>query len=226
MIRSRLFPAWGILLLLLAPPVLGQEGRDDRTVEIVHYECRTDTTRRETTLFANGTIRVRDGAIGNEQMGLSELGPDDLQAYVNRLSALDLSRDRSPEKGMQGAWVERCELRLQLPGQELQTWRFGQFDPLQLNLHQVVNIAKELGDKVEIVKEKNELPVDYRPQPGDVLKRAGDGALFRIVTFTLDKKGIELRGVDLPLEMYVVTDQLRQSFVELVSRQAKKPGQP
>ena len=226
MIRSRLFPAWGILLLLLAPPVLGQEGRDDRTVEIVHYECRTDTTRRETTLFANGTIRVRDGALGNEQMGLSELGPDDLQAYVNRLSALDLSRDRSPEKGMQGAWVERCELRLQLPGQELQTWRFGQFDPLQLNLHQVVNIAKELGDKVEIVKEKNELPVDYRPQPGDVLKRAGDGALFRIVTFTLDKKGIELRGVDLPLEMYVVTDQLRQSFVELVSRQAKKPGQP
>ena len=226
MIRSRLFPAWGILLLLLAPPVLGQEGRDDRTVEIVHYECRTDTTRRETTLFANGTIRVRDGALGNEQMGLSELGPDDLQAYVNRLSALDLSRDRSPEKGMQGAWVERCELRLQLPGQELQTWRFGQFDPLQLNLHQVVNIAKELGDKVEIVKEKNELPVDYRPQPGDVLKRAGDGALFRIVTFTLDKKGIELRGVDLPLEMYVLVEQVRQSFVELVSRQAKKPGQP
>jgi hypothetical protein len=219
LIRSRL-----ALVSILALPILASPVRadDDRATEIVHYECRTDTTRRETTLFANGTIRVRDGAIGNEQMGLSELGPDELQAYLNRLGELDLTRDRSPEKGMEGAWVERCELRLQMPGKDLLTYRFGQFDPLQLNLHQVVNIAKELGEKVLIVQEKNEIPADYQPRPGDVLKRAGDGALFRIVAFTLDKKGIELRGVVLPLEIYVITDQLRQSFVALVSRDTKK----
>jgi hypothetical protein len=85
-----------------------------------------------------------------------------------------------------------------------------------------VHIAEELGRKIEIVKEKDEIPADYQPEPGDVLKRAGDGALFRIVAFTLDKKGIELRGVILPLEMYVITDQLRQSFVALVSRDTKK----
>jgi len=221
--RSRL-----ALVPLLALPLLDffavspARADDDRSTEIVHYECRTDTTRRETTLFANGTIRVRDGAIGNEQMGLYELGPDELQAYLNRLGELDLTRDRSPEKGMEGAWVERCELRLQMPGKDLLTYRFGQFDPLQLNLHQVVNIVKELGGKVLIVQETNEIPADYVPRPGDVLKRAGDGALFRIVAFTLDKKGIELRGVILPLEMYVITDQLRQSFVALVSRDTKK----
>lgn len=223
MIRSRL-----VLVSILALPLLGvfsespAWGEDDRSTEIVHYECRTDTTRREVTLFANGTVRVRDGAIGNEQMGLYELGPDELQGYLNRLGELDLTRDRSPDKGMEGAWVERCELRLQMPGKDLLTYRFGQFDSLQLNFSKVVNIAKELGGKVVIVQETNELPADYVPRPGDVLKRAGDGALFRIVAFTLDKKGIELRGVILPLEMYVITDQLRQSFVALVSRDTKK----
>jgi len=51
-----------------------------------------------------------------------------------------------------------------------------------------------------------------------VLKRVGDGALFRIVAFTGDGKGVELRGVDLPLEVYVPRDQIRQSFTALASR--------
>ena len=214
MIRSR--HLWTVLVLLAgALPALGE---DDRSIEVLRFECRTDTTRHETTLFANGTVRVRDGALGNEGMGLAELGPDDLQAFLNRLSGEDLSRERNPERGVEGAWVERCELRLQLPGKDLQVYRFGHYDPLPLNLSKVVHIAEELGDKVPIVKERDEIPVDYEPKPGDVLKRSGDGALFRIVAFTTDKKGIELRGVILPLEFYVPKDQLRQSFTALVSR--------
>jgi hypothetical protein len=56
------------------------------------------------------------------------------------------------------------------------------------------------------------------PTPGDVLKRVGDGALFRIIAFTADKQGIELQGVDLPLEVYIPKDQVRQHFTALVSR--------
>ena len=82
----------------------------------------------------------------------------------------------------------------------------------------MVRIAEELGGKVQVVKDTDELPAGYEPRIGDVLKRVGDGALFRIVGFTSDKRGIELQGVDLPLEVYSPTDQVRQQFTALVSR--------
>jgi hypothetical protein len=204
-----------LLALLLA--VL-PAAADDRSVEIVRFDCTTSTTRREVTLFANGTIRLKDGLIDREWMGLVELGPDELQAYVNRLSGEDLSEERSPEKGVEGAWIERCELRLQLPGRSLQTYRFGHYDSLPLNLSRVVHIAEELAGKVEVVKDKEELPANYDPRLGDVLRRVGDGALFRIVAFTSDGKGIELEGVDLPLDVYAPKDQIPKLYTALVSR--------
>ena len=206
------------VLFVLAVLAVLPAAADDRSFEVIRFDCTTDTTRREVTLFANGTVRVRDGQIGNEWMGLAELRPDELQGFLNRLGGEDLSESRNPEKGVEGAWIERCELRLQLPGHPLQTYHFGHYDPLPLNLSRVVHIAEELAEKVPIVKDKDELPADYDPRQGDVLKRVGDGALFRIVAFTYDGKGVELRGVDLPLEVYVPKDQMRQSFTALVSR--------
>lgn len=211
---------WIILaaLLLAALPAWAE---DDRSTEILRYDCLTDATRREVTLFANGTIRLRDGVIRHEWMGLAELGPDELTAYLNRLTGEDLSQDRSPERGVEGNWIERCELKLQLPGKPSQSYRFGHYDPLPLNLSRVVRIVKELEEKIQVLREaegKQELPVDYEPRPGDVLKRLEDGALFRIVAFTGDSKGVELQGVDLPLQMFVPKDQMRQSFTAVVSR--------
>ena len=212
MIRSRL--AWTALLLLAAPPARA----DDRSTEILRYECRTDTVRRETTLFANGTIRLRRGKIGNEWMGLTELGQDALQGYLNRLGNEDLTNVTSPVAGPEGAWVEHCSLRLQLAGKELRSFDFGPFDPLQLNFSHVLQIAQELEKKVPVVKDKDELPANYDPRPGDVLKRIGDGLRFRIVAFTGDDKGIELEGIDQPLEIYIARGELRKKFTVLVSR--------
>jgi len=205
-------------VVLLAVPVLADDSTDKRSIEIIRYDCVTDTTRREFTLFANGTLRLREGQIGNEWMGLTELGPDDLQNYLNRLAAEDLSESRSPEQGVEGAWIERCDLRLHLDGQPLKTYRFGHYDPLPLNLSRVVQITQELVDKVSVTKEKDELPADYQPEIGDLLKRAGDGALFRIIAFTGDSKGVELQGVELPLEMYMPKEEVRNQFTVLVSR--------
>ncbi len=151
-------------------------------------------------------------------MGLTELGPDELQGFLNRLAGEDLSESRNPERGVEGAWIERCELKLQLAGKPLQTYHFGHYDPLPLNLSRVVHIVQELVDKVPVTKDKDELPAGYDPRPGDVLKRVGDGALFRVIAFTVDDKGVELRGIDLPLEVYVLRDQIRNNFTELVSR--------
>jgi hypothetical protein len=211
-------PSLLILPLVLAPlPALAQGG-DNRSIEIVRYDCTTDTTRREVTLFANGTVRLREGWIGNEWMGLTELGPDELQGFLNRLAGEDLSQSRNPERGVEGAWIERCELRLRLSGKPLQTYRFGHYDPLPLNLSRVVSIAQELVEKVPITKDKDALPAGYDPRPGDVVKRVGDGALFRVIAFTGDGKGVELQGVDLPLQVFVPRDQIRNNFTELVSR--------
>jgi hypothetical protein len=214
--------AWITLLGLAALPAFPAGAPvDDRSVEIVRMDCSTDTTRREVTLFGNGTIRLRDGLIGSEWMGLAELGPDELQGYLNRLAGEDLSEAKSPERGVEGAWIERCELRLHLPGKSLQTYRFGHYDPLPLNLSRVVHIVRELEEKVQALKDKEELPVDYEPSPGDVLKRLGDGALFRVLAFTADGKGVELEGVYLPLNIFVARDQIRQQFTALVSRRRR-----
>jgi hypothetical protein len=215
----RLRCTWVVLLnFLIVLPALADDSTDKRSIEIIRYDCVTDTTRREFTMFANGTLRLREGQIGNEWMGLTELGPDDLQGYLNRLAGEDLSESQSPERGVEGAWIERCELRLQLSGQPLKTYRFGHYDPLSLNLTRVVQITQELVEKVSVTKEKDELPTDYEPQIGDLLKRAGDGALFRIIAFTGDSKGVELQGVELPLEMYMPKEEVRNQFTVLVSR--------
>lgn len=213
MIRSRF--AVPAILLLAALPAQG----DDRSTEVLRYECRTDVARRETTLFANGTIRLRKGQIGNDKMGLAELAPDKLQGFINRLAGEDLSESKSPDKGPEGAWIEHCELRLQLPGKDLQTFQFGQYDPLPLNLSHVVRIAQELEKKVLIVTEADDLPAGYEPRRGDVLRHAGDGNRFRIIDFTSDEKGIELEGIDQPIELYIPKDQIRKKFTALLSRE-------
>ena len=212
--KSRFMGISGMALMLAIPCA----AVDDRSFEIVRLDCLTDTTRHEITLFGNGTIRVRDGLIKHEWLGLAELGPDELQGFVNRLGEEDLAQSASPEKGVEGNWVERCELRLQLPAKGLKTFRFGHYDPLGLTLSRVVHIAEELGEKVQLTKDADALPVDYVPEVGDVLKRVGDGARFRIVSFTSDKKGIEFQGIDVPLEMYLPKDQVRQQFTILVSK--------
>jgi hypothetical protein len=217
LIRSRFL--WTALLLLATLPAQG----DDRSTEVVRYDCRTDIAHREMTLFANGTIRLRKGQIGNEWMGLAELPPDRLQGFLNRLSEEDLADVKSPDKGPEGAWVEHCELRLQIPGRDLQIYQFGHFEPLPLNLSHVVHIAEELEKKVPVVKEKDEIPAGYEPRPGDVLKRSGDGARFRVMAFTGDGKGIELEGIDQPIEIYIGKDQVRKKFIALVSRESREP---
>lgn len=205
------------VLLLAATPSLAQTV-SDRVVEIVRYECANELGRREVTLFGNGTIRLRDGEIGKEAMGLFELGPRELGAYLNRLTEVDLSRLDRLERGVEGSWIERCDLILNLPGRELQIFHFGRYDSLPLDLSRVVRVVEELGTKVpDIKRQADELPVDYDPRPGDVLKRT-DGELYRIITFTMDKRGIELEGVRTPITLFVLRDRIRREFVELVSR--------
>lgn len=186
-------------------------------VELVRLDCTTEQRRREVTLFANGTIRLREGVLGAEAGGLFDLKLEELAGYVNRLAEVDLSEVASPDRGPEGDWVSRCALSLTLADRPRRDFFFGEFDSLPLNLSRVVNVVKELGTKVPDLKAAGHLPEDFLARTGDLLQRQ-DGQVFRVVGYTSDGKGIELEGQDIPLALYLTPEQLRHDFVSVVRR--------
>jgi len=206
-----------LALLFAAPPgdhtvAGGGLGRGD---ELLRLDCRSELARREVTLFGNGTARLRSGPVGAERMRLSELGPDERDALVDRLRESDLEEAESPSLSAAGSWVEVCDLAVRLPGKEPSTRRFGRYDSLPLALSRVRELAVALGDRVEAEGRAAEgLPQGYRPRLGDCLRRL-DGRLFEVRGFTSDGKGIELGGRDQPLVVLVLLEELDREFGSL-----------
>jgi hypothetical protein len=211
----RLFLA--VLLLLLLPIPAAAGAPDPRSVEVFDLDCGSPLGRREITLFANGTVRRREGEPGKEEMGLAELSPDELEGAKRRLAEENLGEIDTLPRGVEGDWVERCALRLALAGRPARTFRFGRYDILPLPLSRVLRVVEDVAAKVADVKGREHLPEGYDPQPGDRLKRT-DGQLFEVVAFTADNKGVELWGVDQPLALYVLRAEMAREFVALVAR--------
>ena len=190
----------------------------NRSIEVLRLDCASRLGRREVTLFGNGTIRLRDGPIGKEWMGLAELGPDELQGTLRRLGEEDLSDASHLPQGVVGEWVEKCDLVLALPGRKREKFFYGRYDTLPLGLFRVQRVAEELAAKVALLRDVEALPEHYEPRLGDVLKRT-DGMRYRVANFTSDRKGIELDGLDQPLHLIVLKEQMRMEFVGIVSRE-------
>jgi hypothetical protein len=191
----------------------------ERSIEVLRLDCFNRLGRREVTLFGNGTIRLRDGPVGKEAMGLAELGPDELAGVLRRLGNEDLSEVWDMPQGVVGDWVEKCDLVLELPGKKRQKLSYGRYDSLPLAVSRIRRLAEELGAKVAMLRDtEQQLPEHYEPRLGDVLKRF-DGNSFRIVNFTSDRKGVELDGLVQPLHLIVLKEQLRLEFIALVSRE-------
>jgi hypothetical protein len=208
--RSAALPA-GPAAAVPSPP-------SGRTVEVLRLDCRNEVGRRDVTLFGNGTVRLRDGVLGKEDMGLVELGPDELADVLRRLGAESVSAEDRPPRGVSGEWVEHCDLVLELPDRKLQVIHFGRYDTLPLGLSHVVQIAQALGDRVKELEGAERLPVAYVARVGDVLKRA-NGNLYRVVRYTDDKKAVELEGIDQPFELFVPIAEMPNEFKVLVSRE-------
>ena len=84
---------------------------------------------------------------------------------------------------------------------------------------QPVQLVQRLG-LIRDEAEEAGLPEGYEPRVGDVLKRV-DGQLFEVFEFTTDKKGVECHGVDEPVTLYVLREELRKEFTALVSRRSR-----
>jgi hypothetical protein len=210
--RPRFWP----FLFFLALPLGAAES--DRAVELLRYGCANELGHREVTLFLNGTVRLLDGPPGKELMGLEELSPEELDGALNRLKAEDLSEtQRHMPTSVTGPYIERCELHLLLPERKPQAFRFTHYDALPLSLSRILQVAKDMEAKVEDLRGVEVLSPDYVAQQYDVLKRH-DGMRYRIVRFTPDNKGVELQGIDQPLYLFVLREEMHKEFVALLSR--------
>jgi hypothetical protein len=206
------------------PSILDAAPRGDlRSLVLLRFDCASALGRREVTLFGNGTVRLRDGPSGEEEMLLGELDPPALEGAVARLEAEDLSEARSEIHGVDGEWVERCVLELPLrEGRKGPIhFQFSRYATLPLALSRVVAIAQELGEVAEGARGFG-LPPGYVPRRGDILERS-DGARFRVLQETADGKGVELQGMKLPLTLYLPAGELREVFVAVISRERPEP---
>jgi hypothetical protein len=211
--RLRCF-GWPLVLALTAPGVVHAV---DPSSELLRRECSNRLGRNDVTLFENGTIRWREWQDGRLAMRLAEIGRDDVEAYVRRLAAADLSEVRESPGGVVGDWVERCELALSLPGTALWTFDYGRLDTHPLALADLLRIADELAVRAQEAPVAGGLPSDYTPRSGDLLLRV-DELEFEVVGRTADGNGFEVRGTVQPLSMYLTLDDLRRQFVRVLRR--------
>lgn len=150
-------------------------------------------------------------------MRLAELNPEQVQAYIRRLEAEDLSEVPEGREEILGAMVERCAIYLELPEREMQRFFYGHFDSLSLGLSRLNTIIDDMYQEAVDLAPEGGLPRNYFPEPGDILERT-DGHKFEVVALTSDRRGVELSGLDDPLTIFVALESLRQQFVALVER--------
>jgi hypothetical protein len=210
--------ALGVFLFSIAAPVArAQTVEDPRSRVIVSEECTSEIGRREVTLFANGTIRRREGPEGAAKLSLAEVGREEVEAFLRRLSAPDLSETEVQALSPEGSWVERCSLELRLPELPIRSFSYGRYESLSLALRTVVDVVRDIENVIGPGQREVDLPPAYRPGPGDLLERA-DGVRFEVVGPTADGLGLELSSPDQPLTIFLPASDLRLHFVKLLRK--------
>ncbi|MDA8019328.1 MAG: hypothetical protein MPN21_17950 [Thermoanaerobaculia bacterium] len=199
---------------LLAPEDL----RDPRSVELFYYGCADELHRRDVTLFANGTLRLRSGPRDAQEMKLEELGPTELRQHLNQLLRIRSSRDFPDQlrlKGsLDGRWVGSCRYSLDLPGFQPIRLQVGSFDVLPLELRQLQQYADELAEMTRPLVAPDSLGPNYVPEIGDVL-RTHEGEIYRVRGRTSDGRALELESLDGNWRIFVPEDELTDVFAAL-----------
>lgn len=201
-----------IAALLLLLSWLGLSEEDPRSTVVLESDCHTETSRRQLTLFANGTLRLRDGIGATRTMRLAELGDNELQAYLNRLSDIRFDDLAPQSSGLEGDWVESCRIELAVPGAHRRVFEYAKFDTVSLGLKHVLLLVEDLLAEFHSVREAAARPRGYEPELGDIVVRRRDGARFEVLGFTLEGTGVELEGIDQPITVYILKDSILDEY--------------
>ncbi len=200
------------------PPV------DRRSHELVRLGCSSGTLSRELTLFANGTVRIRDQGGPDPGIRLAELNENELDGFRARLEEIDLSETSSRTRGPSGEMLEQCLLRLELTSGQIDEYRFPRIAVLSLALGRVLAVLDDLTLLAEQrYRLSSGLPISYQPRAGDVLLKS-DGSRYRIVRVTAEGAGVEIIGLESPLVLYLPKDGVRGAFVAIESRRRSATG--
>lgn len=190
---------------------------DPRSHELLRLNCSSRLVGAEVTLFANGTLRLRERREEETQMWLAELTPGEVEGYRARLVAEGSPGEQPIRRGVSGEWVDQCRLTLELgPGQAF-TLRYSRMDSLPLPVARLAAIADELLATARERRLGSGFPPGYRVRVGDVVQRV-DGNEFVVKRFTVDGAGVELEGIQQPIVLYMDRKQIASEFVTLVRR--------
>lgn len=221
LLESRLFAIVPMVLGLVLGSAPGSVRADDRSTEFFRYLCSNELGRRDITLFANGTVRLRQGRWETQELYLDELLPEELSDYVAQLRDIQKAASR-PQTDLlrsapQGDWVEQCEIHLALPESEPLQWHFSTLEVPPLVVSHLVQLAEDLSSYTKAPASVDRVPGDYEPRRGDVMV-AVDGGRFRVIGLTTDGRAVEFEGLDAPLRLFVPIDELGRSFQTLEKR--------
>ena len=184
----------------------------------MRYECSSSLARRDVTLFANGTVRLRRGPRDEQQLFLDELRPEELASYIRQLRRVHAS-DQPPPIDLppnlpSGDWVENCEILLALPDAEPVTYTFTGYEIPPLEVAGLIHVAEDLAYFTRPPARAERLPKDYRPRPGDLL-RSVEGRRFQVMGLTGDGRGVELAEVGTPVMVLVPLAEMDELFQAL-----------
>ncbi len=195
--------------------------RDERSIERLRVDCRSEISRRDITLFANGTIRLRQGPWEKQEMLLEELGPEEMTTYLKELVRIRRS-DEFPEPEvdgrftLDGQWLNACRLTVETPSDVPVIHVFNPLETQPLPVGQLLQLAERLASFTRPLEAPERLPVGYEPEIDDVL-RSRDGQLFRVISPTDDGEGVELESLLEPFTVYHRIKDLPNLFASRVT---------
>ena len=201
------------LTLVLLAAAFSLAAEDPRSRVLLSQDCGNEFTRRELTLFANGTLRQRDGVGATRTMRLVELGETELGAYLRRFEEIRFDDLAPSSSGLEGDWVESCRLTLALPDMEMQEFQYGRYDSVPHGLKLALLVVDDLLLEMERsgprgLARARAMEIEI----GDLLVRRRDGARFEVLGFTMEGSGVELQGIDQPITIIMLEDEVQLEF--------------